>query len=99
MVENDCAVCLNSRHGFRDYFGALPGREIVRFQDETLETTSQEFFREVEIVDAAFDNIRGDVNLKIIAAINGFPCAIGRGLASNSGGCGTQFFLLGNIGV
>jgi hypothetical protein len=35
----------------------------MRFQDETLQTAREEFFREVEVIDAALDNIRGDVNL------------------------------------
>jgi hypothetical protein len=43
--------------------------EIVRFQDEAFQAPREEFFGQIEIVDAARDHVRRDVDLKIVGPL------------------------------
>jgi len=87
VIQSNCAKSADARHSFRDDLGPLRRRKIVGFQNKALQSVLKKFGREVEIVDAAFDDIRSDVYLKVITSLNRTPCLIGGRLVGRDRGC------------
>src|SRR6516164_241709 len=96
VIERDRAKRPDAGDRFGDHFGALISGRVVRLQHKTPQLVGQKFLGQIQIVDAACDHVRSDVNLQVVACFNGLPSGIGYAHWCNSGfsGHGTVALLI-----
>src|SRR5271169_5795901 len=77
MIQRDGSISGNARHSFRDDFGAFSRWKVMRFEDKTFQPAPQKFFRQVQVVDAPLDDVRRDMHLQVIRALEALPSRVG----------------------
>ena len=79
MIERDRAVGADTGNGLRDHLRPLACLNVVGLQDETSHPVVQEFPGAIDVVNPAADDVRPDVDLKIVGALQRVPRRVGDG--------------------
>ena len=90
VIERNRTVSLDARNGTRHNFCTLSGRDVMRLQHEPAEAVRQEVPGQIDVIRAPFDDVRGHVDLQVIATPDRLPGMIRYGY-SHVGRCAHPF--------